>query len=322
MNSKAFAADLVDSLASQSYSNLRHGISKSPDTALDPSVSTVDTVFIDTSSNVEKDYAALCTKCRHLANSTTDDSCHLSPSDPLEARAFARCLCTSTDSTALSREDLNALVVTPGWILYLDDDRLFVHSHSLAHLISGIDSTDQLVVFRSNATSTIQELDYEEKILTRGELDGLSYIFHSSYLNLTSWDSYRCGLFRNFEILSRGLRITWTDLVPVIQHPLARHRPGRSAQEFRITVLIFETSENPSWLEEIVEDMTSVMFKTLVKEVVVVSRDRIDGSLGPSVRIKRVAAGTGLSSLAGIADGGILLLSDSIRLDKVSNCLL
>lgn len=309
---------MTDSIASQAYSNIRHGSSRTPPAEGDSVETIVERVFVDSSGNLEEDYAALCAKCGHLAASP--DSCHLPPIASSDRKAYFECFCSVPDSTAIDRAELDKLAISEGWIIYLDDDHMFTSPVSLSYLMATISTKDQLVVFRSNSTSRSQELNYGKKTIGRGEMEGMGFMFHSSKLELIEWkDKERCQISRNFAKLSNSLRIKWIDLVPTIQHPLARHRPQIHPNDFRITVILFESLENSLWLEEVVFGLLERSFATLIEEIVVISKDREPDSFSDLVRIVNIDAGAGLAKLGGLSTtSGVLILRDSIQPNKVS----
>ena len=217
--------------------------------------------------------------------------------------------------------ELESLVTSSSWILYLDDRELFTSPNAVAHLMAQVDSEHELVVFRSNTTSGEQDLDFRKKILPRSDLRGVGYLFHSSHLDLTDWDATRCGAWRTFESLSSRLTIKWIDGVPITAHPLQQRLRTVPPAELGITVVVLESKAHPSWFPMFLDKLDQPHFHTLVNQSIVLTLDSEDGMFGDDIPVLRPAAGSGLAEISAlIHTPGVLLLSDSITLDKVRLC--
>lgn len=307
-----FAQDLVDSVAEQTYPHLLHVLAKPA--GLDLEHTEVMRIDLDVESDLEGDYAGLCERCGALAE--PGFPCDTPPTDLAARKDYLDCYCSSPDSTSNATRALEGLVSRTSWILYLNDDRLFASSDSLALLMAQVDSPDQVVVFRANSSTRDQEFEAGRKT-GRSALLESGFVFHSTHLDLSHPGDDRCGRARTLENLSTRLALKWVDAVPLIAHPLARHRPALSPAAFRITVLLFESVEQPSWLPIMLDELRGEGMRYLIDTVVVLSSDREPGTLD-DVRIVNLTTGSGLEELGGLAKtDGVLLLSDSIRLDKV-----
>lgn len=314
--SGAFIPDLVDSVGSQSYANIQHIVAR-PETQV-LAVTNVSTMAVALEADLSADYALLCKTCSSLAASSDPLSCHVPPTTLVERRAYFDCACELPDSTTSSRYSLNAFASPGGWILWLDDDRMFVARDSLAHIMAAVDAPNQMIVFRANTTSNAQEANYKKKLMPSGELEGTGFLFHSSHMGLRGWYGNRCGISSLFDTLAKTLQIKWLDTVPVIEHPLMRHRYTYAEEDLRVTIVIFHTRDNVHWWGDVVADLRGSTYASLVKEVVILSSDLKSGMLGEGVRIVNPLAGSGLLGAAGLAStAGVLLLSDSVKLNKV-----
>lgn len=224
---------------------------------------------------------------------------------------------TSTLQQDSARNELEELA--KGWILYLNDDRLFASTSSLAHLMARIDHKDQLLTFRSNNSDHNEVKWFKKKSFGQESLDSLGFLFHSDHLELINPSSRQGGLASKFEALSQRLSIKWIDLVPTISHPLLHHLPQRLLSDFKVSIFLFETSSRPSWLSKSLELLKAPAFANLIEEIIVVSEEREAGSLGEGVLVLNLTPGFGMMELAGISrTAGVLLLSDSIFISKVS----
>ncbi|GAA6060044.1 hypothetical protein JCM10212_001041 [Sporobolomyces blumeae] len=313
---ETFAADLVDSLDAQTYPIITQAIAVSP--GVDVPAASFDRDETELRGSVEDDYDELCSRCGPLAG---PGGCTTPPQDSRERKAYFDCACSTPDSTALSMYDLEAFgSQAEGWILYLDDDKTFVSPSSLSLLMAEIDSTEELVVFRSNTTTGDHAFDFRKKILPRSSMDGIGYLFHSSHLPLTQWSATtRCGKWATFTSLAAKLRIKWIDLVPTMSHPLRRHLPETPSEVFKMTVIVLETQGRASWTTRLLDRLQEPELLNLVAEVVVASVDKTEDDYEPGVKVVRLSPGSGLAELGGLAESEkVLILSDSVFLDKAA----
>ncbi|GAA5851549.1 hypothetical protein JCM8547_001130 [Rhodosporidiobolus lusitaniae] len=314
--SETFAADLIDSLSSQTYSKIKHAVAVR--LGLDVPRPSFDQEQVELPADPADEYAQLCERCGDFAASPT--ACSTPPSGAALRKQYYNCVCSLEDGNALVMYDLEATAgrSEEGWVLYLDDTQAFVSPESLSLLMAEVSSPSDLILFRSNTSSSSQSFDFRRKILPRSRLDGVGFLFHSSNLDLTAWSaSSRCGKWATLSRLSERLKLKWIDLVPVMEHPLQRHLPHTPAEEFQLSVVIFETQGRISWTALLLETFEMPELLPLVKEVVVASVDTEDGAYGVGVRVVNPAVGSGLKDLASFVElEHVLLLSDSVVLDK------
>ncbi|GAA5910398.1 uncharacterized protein JCM6883_002993 [Sporobolomyces salmoneus] len=317
--SETFASDLVDSLESQTYPNITQAIALCPGADV-PSTS-FDRGEFELLGSVEEDYEEMCARCGEL---TEGNECTMAPRDPEKRRKYFDCVCSSPDTTASVMYELEAFgSQSEGWILYLDDDKTFISPTSLSLLMAEVGSPEELVVFRSNTTSGFEEeIDFRQKILSKSTMDGIGFVFHSSHLPLTQWNSKtRCGKWATFTSLASVLRMRWIDLVPTMTHPLQRHLPQTLADDFKVTVIVLETEGRTSWTSALLDRLQEPELLTLVAEVVVASIDKTETDYPDLEGIKVInpSSGSGLSELGEIVETeSVLLISDNVYLDKAA----
>ncbi|GAA6017983.1 hypothetical protein JCM10207_002731 [Rhodosporidiobolus poonsookiae] len=316
--SEVFAADLVDMLDAQTYPAVSQAVAIREGVDMPELASQSDRV--DLPADPAEEYALVCERCGDLAEEGA--SCSTPPQDAARRKQYHDCVCALPDNNAFVMFDLEALANQQaeegGWILYLDDTQTLVAPDSLSLLMAQVDSPDELVLFRSNTTTSAQDALFRKKILPRSPLDGVNFLFHSSNLDLSAWSmSSRCGRWATLDRLATRLKLKWLDLVPTMEHPLQRHLPATPEEDFKMSVVVLETQGRISWTALLLETLQMPELMTIVGEVVVASVDAHEGAYGPDVRVMNPSVGSGLAELASLVDGEkVLLLSDSVLLDK------
>ncbi|BGP16837.1 hypothetical protein JCM10213v2_004842 [Rhodosporidiobolus nylandii] len=313
---ETFAADLTDMLEAQTYPKISHAV------ALRESVDLPELSFqqdrLGLPADPAEEYALLCERCGSLA--AEGQSCSTPPADEALRKRYYDCVCALEDGNAGVMFDLEALAASSeeGWILYLDDTQTLVSAEALSLLMAQVDSPDELILFRSNTTTSVQDALFRKKILPRSSLDGVGFLFHSSHLDHTAWSSStRCGRSATLNRLASHLRLRWIDFVPTMEHPLQRHLPHTPPEDFLLSIVVLETQERVSWTALLLEKLQEPELMPLVKEVVVASVDTEDGAYGLDVKVVNPTVGSGLAELASAVGGEhVLLLSDSILLEK------
>ncbi|KAK4057242.1 hypothetical protein OIO90_001739 [Microbotryomycetes sp. JL221] len=186
----------------------------------------------------------------------------------------------------------------------------------VARLMSHVDNERDLIVFRVNTTGPEADFVDHKKVFEPSELQGLGFMFHSSNIEATHWLGQRCDIWRTYNNLSQLLKIRWVNLVPMVEHPLQRHLPETTATNFGLTVVVLETEGRPTWTSRLVDMLKSRSFNALVKHVLVATTGSLSLEHESAQRI-RIEPGKGLSSLSNhIGTEGVLLISDSIVLDR------
>jgi hypothetical protein len=311
-----FAADLVDSIESQSYPAIAHKAAV-PEGVTLPLTKVYREEVPIIGLNATEDYLFLCEQAGHLVDE--EMACNVPPDEPQRRAAYFERACRTYDSSATSMFDLDAIATHTGWILYLDDDKLFMASDSLALLMAEINSPSELIVFRSYTHNQAEAWDYKKKLLPKTDFGAIGFAFHSSSIELTAWRDTRCeGMMATFENLSKTLSMRWVEVIPTVEHPLQRHLPKYAAEDFRVTVVVFETQGRVSWSAHLIEMLQHPELSTLVAEIIVASVDSEEGTFGADVRVVNLGAGSGLVEIGALINtDGVLLMSDDIQLDKV-----
>ncbi|KAK4698400.1 hypothetical protein P7C70_g7876, partial [Phenoliferia sp. Uapishka_3] len=312
---ETFAADLVASIESQTYPNIEH-LASVRENATFPR-SKVLRVDIPLEADLESEYEELCSTCGSLGASEYD--CTKAPLEADARRAFFDCLCSTSDASSMSMYELESLVTSKSWILYINDDEVFTSAEALAQIMAQVDLQNELIVFRSNTTNGDQEVDYRKKILPRSDLRGLGFLFHSSNLDLTDWEG-NCGAWRAFDALSERLTLRWVETVPIMAHPFQHLLRVVPPADFGITLVAWESVGHPTWfpkmLDHIVEDP---QFLPIINQTIVFSIDSEEGMFGEGIMVVNPAGGSGLAEIGPLLNTtGALLLSDSITLSKAA----
>jgi hypothetical protein len=104
-------------------------------------------------------------------------------------------------------------------------------------------------------------------------------------------------------------------------HPLQRHLPQTTADEFRVTVVVLETQGRTSWTTSLLDRLQEPELLTLVADIVVASIDKTEADYpdNEGIKVINLSSGSGLSEIGeAVKSENVLLLSDNIFLDKVS----
>ncbi|SCZ89792.1 BZ3500_MvSof-1268-A1-R1_Chr9g10596 [Microbotryum saponariae] len=325
-----FVQDFYDSFDQQTYPNRKQFVVAQEGVTLPPAGPKREVLSVTFDLDADRD--RLCHKCGHLAATdpglTGAKSCSLPPLDPIAKKRYWDCACGAADSTAPLMYDLDALVIdenSRGWVLYLDDDKLFADRDSIAHLMAQIDTENDLIVFRANTTANHGvRFDLGKRMIARSEMDTIGFLFHSSHLGKNSWTATRCSMWETFSRLSRHSRVKWIDLVPVINHPLRHHliRPKILSHDlFGSSVVVLETLGGlTQWTEQIVLSLLDPSQAILRSDVSMLTVDVYEKRpYARKVKIRAAKAGRGLSQISTLGTSPrVLILADSVRLDKVS----
>ena len=100
-----------------------------------------------------------------------------------------------------------------GWVMYLDDDDKFTSKDALKIIVSNIDNTDQILLWRVNINGWI--VPSEEafgKVISPGNISGIGFMFHTKHLPV-DWGSWSYGDYRVLRELSKKLKHKWINLI-------------------------------------------------------------------------------------------------------------
>jgi hypothetical protein len=112
--------------------------------------------------------------------------------------------------------------VTDGWIIYLDDDDLFLDKNSVQKVVKKINTVDDdtLVAWRMKFSSgRTLPINYGDMRLTK--IGGSCIGFHFKYSKDAIWDSWSCSDFRVIEKLTKVIpKVSWL-WEPIVYIPKA-----------------------------------------------------------------------------------------------------
>ena len=101
--------------------------------------------------------------------------------------------------------------VKPGWVIYLDDDDLFIDNNILQKIVDQINSqdTNTIHLFKIDSSGKIKPSDKYWEYMKSGhpfvlhEIGGSNYVFHSKYLDYTVWDEWSGADYRTAKNLEK-----------------------------------------------------------------------------------------------------------------------
>lgn len=88
--------------------------------------------------------------------------------------------------------------VNDGYILFLDDDDIYVHKNVFNIINDNLTSNDDFLIWKFMRPD---KLIYPINNIKLGTIDTTSFCFHSKFKNLARWDDKQCGDFRFVEML-------------------------------------------------------------------------------------------------------------------------
>lgn len=165
-----------------------------------------------------------------------------------------------------------------GWVLYLDDDNMFEHSHAVAELLASIESRNSVIAFRAHlGRLTPSNFNFARRKVVMGDFDSSNFAFHTDFLRYAKWGDRRCGDFRVAHNLANKLPIQWIDHSFIQANPLRAGLGGLGMQNDmesdKITVVVTSYLGNgwrPTWVRRIVETYTSKDIAHIVSKVILV----------------------------------------------------
>ncbi len=220
------------------------------------------------------DAAEVCRKCR-----SPSGECGRAPSltHPKLRQEYLDCYC-STDYPMNSYMNELQARARPGWVLYLDDDNMFEHKHTVAELLASIESRESVVAFRSHlGRLTPSDYNFARQKIVMGDFDSSNFAFHTDFIRYAMWGDQRCGDFRVAHNLATKLPVQWVDRSFIQANPLRASLGGlglqNDIQSDKVTVVVTSYLANgwrPSWVRRIVETYTANELTHLVSKVILV----------------------------------------------------
>jgi len=96
--------------------------------------------------------------------------------------------------------------VKEGWVMYIDDDDMFIDENSLQTIIEHIENENQLILWRVNINGKIIPNDTNFGKIVAGNISSLGFMFHSKYLPV-DWGSWTFGDYRAVNYLANDLKL-------------------------------------------------------------------------------------------------------------------
>ena len=92
--------------------------------------------------------------------------------------------------------------VTDGWIMYLDDDDIFMNNTSLENIVKNIQHEDQLLLWKVKFPSMIiPENTFWGKTPQITHISMIGFMYHSKYKNIVKFDGNKCADYRYISAL-------------------------------------------------------------------------------------------------------------------------
>lgn len=167
-----------------------------------------------------------------------------------------------------------------GWIIYLDDDNIFMSRHAIMEAMARVKNRKELVLWKSQLGRITPSNLHFGKAVVRGDVDASGFMYHSVFTNASGWSDKRCGDFRTADNLSKFLPVRWLDLVTIGAQPLRAKLGGlgmRADTSTMVSVVIqydVDDSIQRRWLSHIVDAYTSQeQYANIVMQVVILAQD-------------------------------------------------
>jgi hypothetical protein len=99
--------------------------------------------------------------------------------------------------------------VKDGWIMYLDDDDMFVSETSLERIINYVDNENQLIIWQVDIGGfMVVPSNMEFGVIKPGNVSGIGFMFHCKHLPV-DWGSWSYGDYRVINELSKKLEVVF-----------------------------------------------------------------------------------------------------------------
>lgn len=269
-----FFKEMADSVREQTYPSVVHLALTDDPESLEYMSDITEPVRVN--SLVHKFFPEeVCEKCGNLSSKA---SCASAPGmdRPEERQAFFDCYC----NTSYPMNDyMNTLQerIGEGWVMYLDDDNLLQNAFSISELMGHVQSTTEMLAFRSVlGRVTPHDQNFGKRVIM-GDFDSSNFMFHTDNLELARWPDKRCGDFKVGSNLALNLPVRWVDKSFIQSNPLRDALGGlgkrQESNRAGVTVVItsyMTTGWRPSWVREIIETYLAVDMKGLVSKVILV----------------------------------------------------
>jgi hypothetical protein len=116
---------------------------------------------------------------------------------------------------------LNQLMedVKDGWILFIDDDDMYAHRHSLKRIVANLPDENSMLVWQMRFPDgrLVPDAEYIGLLpFVRKQIAMPCFAFHSKWKNAVRFDGQRAGDFRVANQLQRFLKVKWLSQ-PLVQ---------------------------------------------------------------------------------------------------------
>lgn len=198
------------------------------------------------------------------------------PSEVQARQEFFDCFCSTNYPMNAYMSYLQDRV-SEGWIIYLDDDNLFLDRYAVSELLAHVTFTDKILAFRSIlGRPTPMKANFGKRIVM-GDFDASNFAFHSKHKKYATWGTKRCGDYWAASSLARHLDIQWINGTFIQTHPLRASLGGLGARGESVTsqITVVITSYNvegwrPQWLQKTIHTYLSTSYRPIIAKVILV----------------------------------------------------
>ena len=117
--------------------------------------------------------------------------------------------------------------VTEGWVMFLDDDEIFLNKNSLVNIMEHAQDEDDLLIWKIQFPRAVIPGPAFGKGVFPCQIDANCYMFHSKHIWAAQWDEVKESDYRVANKLSSFLNIKWIDRVLTkVNNSKVFHGPG------------------------------------------------------------------------------------------------
>jgi hypothetical protein len=103
--------------------------------------------------------------------------------------------------------------VKEGWVMYLDDDDVFLQDDAVETALENVENEDDLLIWRVDINGEIIPSDENfGKDVVVCDISGIGFMFHSKHLPV-DWGCWSLGDYRVVSSLEKKLNVKWIDRV-------------------------------------------------------------------------------------------------------------
>ena len=287
-----FFRQMRQSVEDQSWPHIRHLVVTDDAASVDyvrAAGIPEEDIFTVSSSYGKFDPNEAC-KCQDLLQKRSNSrSCSEAPGldRPNDRKSFLNCYCNTNYPMNEYIQVLHERIKTlgpenQGWIMYLDDDNLFLQPHAVTELMSRVRAKNELLLFRSLlGRPTPSDRNFGKIVM--GDIDASGFMFHSNHIDLTRWSNLRCGDYWTASSLGEHLKSRWIGEAYIGMNPLRSKLGGLGLRgdisgghanlADMVTVVITSFSSEgyrPLWLKYTLMQYTKEDMKSLIHKVILV----------------------------------------------------